>query len=317
VDTDCAIDDAIALALLPALLVTCVGGMVAADHAVLGARRLVGGFATSYGQARLPHVCLGLDPPNDILAVAPWARTYRERCERMLADIGMPSDAGATVHCALQPAPGDAASALIAAAREHAGNARLVCLGPLSNVAEALRREPGLFKMVAELVILGGAVRMRGSAPHGSEWNMWFDPVAAHEVFEAARLADLPLVLLSVDVANEDAIDLDSAAVRSLYKPVECTTGGADAQEQRRCYGRRLVALQPEALTMDPLAAAFVLAPETFKFEDAHVRVDKATGVTEEVVAGLGTRVRLAVSVDSHAYAQLLLRELIRPDPTD
>lgn len=339
IDTDCAIDDAIALVLLPAILVSAVGGILPAHRAAAGARRLLGGLRRGRPHAAAPRVCPGLDPPNDFMGVAPWAPAYRARCERMLDDIALPADAGVDVRCATMADPTpkaapDAADAIIAAVRLHAG-ATLVCLGPLTNVAEAIDREPDLLSQLGELVVLGGAVRHAGAAPHGAEWNMWFDPASAAKVFAAAAAAgSAPLVLLANDVANDDAIDVHGPLVRALCEPVECdlacpplaadalaSLSLADPAEEavddkasrlrRQCLGRRLIALQPEALTMDPLASAFVLDPTIFEVEDAHVSVDPLTGFTAESVAGAGTSVRLAVRVDSSAYERLLRKELL------
>jgi len=128
-------------------------------------------------------------------------------------------------------------------------------------------------------------------------------------------------VLLSNDVANDDAINVHAPLVRALCEPVECklpaaplAPAGEDraaARAYRQCVARRLVALQPEALTMDPLAAALVLRPSIFELQLAHVCVDERTGVTAECAAGRGTAVQLAVRIDCGEYERLLRDELL------
>jgi len=157
-----------------------------------------------------------------------------------------------------------------------------------------------------------GAVRRKGHAPCGAEWNMWCDPRAATATFEAAAAAGIVLVLLANDCVNEDAIDVHSEAVSRLCEPVACDEEGlAATQLARKRFGRRLVALQPEALTMDPLAAAYVLDPSLFEMEETHVAVDPDTGVTYEVGPGKGARLQLATRIDSRGYERLLLKELL------
>lgn len=310
IDTDSAIDDAIAMVLLPALLITSVGGILSAQQAAATARRLV---APLSAEGAAPPVCAGLDPVRNAMQDAPWAPKYSAQCISALDDIALPADAG---HAARAPAL-DAASAIAATAQQHPG-ATLVCLGPLTNIAEVVRRESGILSRLGELVVLGGAVRRAGSAPHGAEWNFAADPSSAAQVFAAVAAAGTKLVLLANDVANDDAISEQSPLVRALCEPVACgfgplpaADGGRAWHARRQCIGRRLVALQPEALTMDPLASAFVLDPSVFELEDVHLRVDPVTGVTTECGLGEGTLVRLATRIDTSAYERLLREELL------
>ncbi len=78
-----------------------------------------------------------------------------------------------------------AALALIRLAREHAGTFTLVALGPLTNLALALRLDPAFPQRVSRLVIMGGAVNARGNTSPVAEFNIMSDPEAAAVVFEA------------------------------------------------------------------------------------------------------------------------------------
>jgi purine nucleosidase len=79
-----------------------------------------------------------------------------------------------------------AASAILRLSREHEGNLTLVALGPLTNLALALRLDPGLPRRIARLVVMGGAVRGNGNTQRlAAEFNIGFDPEAAHVVFSA------------------------------------------------------------------------------------------------------------------------------------
>src|SRR3546814_7018732 len=74
---------------------------------------------------------------------------------------------------------------------EHAGRLVLVALGPLTNVALALKLDPTLPGRIARLVVMGGAVTCRGNITPAAEFNVYFDPEAAHIVFEAFPRFDL------------------------------------------------------------------------------------------------------------------------------
>jgi purine nucleosidase len=78
-----------------------------------------------------------------------------------------------------------AALALVRLAREHEGRLLLVALGPLTNLALAVRLDPALPSRIARLVVMGGAVTGHGNTTVPAEFNIGFDPEAAHVVFEA------------------------------------------------------------------------------------------------------------------------------------
>lgn len=318
VDTDVAIDDAIAFAMLPPpVLVTTVGGMLPARVGAPAALRLLLALADARApRGREARVVAGLEAPRDWVGAASWAPGYRRRCERMLDDIHAPPLPLAAADAAAATAgTAAAAAALVEAARAHAagGGARLVCLGPLTNVAAAIALDPAFLPSLAELVVLGGAARAAGNGPGGAEWNFWCDPGAAHGVLEAVRVLQAAgraaprVAMLGNEVVNERAFDTASALGRALASPTE----GARADWPRAWCGRRLIALQPEALAMDPLAAAYVLRPSVLHLETAHVAVDPATGVCAEDGAR-GAAVQLATAVDSGAYGRLLARCFVR-----
>jgi len=77
----------------------------------------------------------------------------------------------------------DAADFIIQSARDNPGEITLVAVGPLTNIAEALRREPKLPEMVAGLVIMGGTVEEPGNVSPVAEANFLNDPHAADALF--------------------------------------------------------------------------------------------------------------------------------------
>lgn len=84
-----------------------------------------------------------------------------------------------------------AALAMLRLSHEHAGELTFVMLGPLTNLALALRLDPDLPRRVPRLVVMGGAVTGRGNTRIPVEFNIGFDPEAAHIVFSAWPQFDL------------------------------------------------------------------------------------------------------------------------------
>ncbi|MCF5954013.1 nucleoside hydrolase, partial [Xanthomonas perforans] len=76
-----------------------------------------------------------------------------------------------------------AALAILRLSHEHAGKLLLVALGPLTNLALALTLDPTLPQRVARLVVMGGALTGHGNITAAAEFNIGFDPEAAHIVF--------------------------------------------------------------------------------------------------------------------------------------
>jgi purine nucleosidase len=84
-----------------------------------------------------------------------------------------------------------AALAIVREATEHAGQLLLVTLGPLTNLALALRLDPDLPKKIGRLVVMGGAVTGKGNTSIAAEFNFAFDPEAALIVFQAFEQIEL------------------------------------------------------------------------------------------------------------------------------
>lgn len=95
---------------------------------------------------------------------------------------------------------------------ERVRNARepveILALGPVTNIGEALQRDPSITRHIAEIVIRGGAVHVPGNLQDGgvfhtenstAEWNMYIDPQAARTVFPSG----IPLRLIALDATNK------------------------------------------------------------------------------------------------------------------
>ncbi len=83
-----------------------------------------------------------------------------------------------------------AALAMIRLSHAHPG-LLLVCLGPLTNLALALRLDPSLPSRIGRLVVMGGAVTGQGNTSVSAEFNIAFDPESAHIVFGTFDTYDL------------------------------------------------------------------------------------------------------------------------------
>ncbi|QNN77926.1 nucleoside hydrolase [Pseudoxanthomonas mexicana] len=148
-----------------------------------------------------------------------------------------------------------AALAILRLSHQHAGKLVLVALGPLTNIALALKLDPTLPQRVARFVVMGGAVTCHGNITPAAEFNFYFDPEAAHITLQAFGRYDLA--------------DWEATIAHGLPHHEVDAWLAADS-ERARFYARisektRLWSADRRGdhwFAADALAMAFVLTPE-------------------------------------------------------
>lgn len=144
----------------------------------------------------------------------------------------------------------------------------LCVLGPMTNLATALRMKPQIVAGIARVVMMGGACREAGNRTMTSEFNMLADPHAAHIVFSSG----LPITLLPLDATHQVILTPEHVAnfvkvAGRISQPLGELMAFWDRNDPRR-YGSRGGPLH------DPLVIAFLLAPALFTTEKARVYVE-------------------------------------------
>jgi inosine-uridine nucleoside N-ribohydrolase len=82
---------------------------------------------------------------------------------------------------------------------QYPNEVTLVAVGPMTNIALAFERRPDLAPLVKRLVFMGGNARVPGNVTPAAEFNIWFDPEAAHAVTASA----VPqIVMFGLDITN-------------------------------------------------------------------------------------------------------------------
>jgi purine nucleosidase len=196
-----------------------------------------------------------------------------------------------------------AALAIVRLAREHAGKLVLVALGPLTNVALAVRLDPELPSRLARFVVMGGAVTGQGNTTVPAEFNIGFDPEAALVVFEAFprfELVDWEAVLRHGFSHRGFEGWLASGDGRAAFYD-------AISRKTRAWAGDRRGDLWHSA---DALAMQVALAPETSRqAEDRYVAVETegrfsrgATIVDWAQRSGRAANARIHLAVDQQAF---------------
>ena len=147
----------------------------------------------------------------------------------------------------------------------------LVPVGPLTNIATAIKLEPRIVERIPQTVIMGGAHESGNTTP-SAEFNVWVDPDAARIVF-AAGLQNL--VLVPLDATHRALVSLDDCRrLRELGTPAG-TAAAAFIEGRIAAYD----ALQPmdtaaSAPVHDALCIAYLVDPTVVTGRRAHVDVE-------------------------------------------
>ncbi|HET9909041.1 MAG TPA: nucleoside hydrolase [Anaerolineales bacterium] len=154
------------------------------------------------------------------------------------------------------------------------GEISLVAIGPLTNVALAIRQEPRIVDSLKELIIMGGAIRSEGNTTALAEFNTYVDPHAAHIVFHAG----IPTTLVPLDVTYQCILtEQDVARLQVLDSPI--TTFIKDATRFYMEYHDDYQGIEGCVIN-DPLALALTFAPQLCDYQELPVDVDISGGIS-------------------------------------
>ncbi|HEX5228425.1 MAG TPA: nucleoside hydrolase [Bryobacteraceae bacterium] len=298
-DTDAGSDDMMAIALLlsdPSVrldAVTVVNGLA---HVDAGARNM-GRLLDLAGRKGVP-VFAGRNQP--LRGTNEFPSEWRKISDD-LPGVPLPAAARAPEHKL-------ASDFFVEHLRDASEPVRILALGPLTNIAEALNRDRSIVRNIREIVIMGGAVRVPGNLQDGgvfhttnnaAEWNIFIDPMAARIVFRSG----IPLRLIALDATNKVKIgpeflrDFESKA-RSPLARVVAGVLAADHEtiDQGIFYA------------WDPLAAAALVRPVIVKTVPVHIDVKQDGPEEGRTIAAPGTaNAKVAVDADGDAFRALFL----------
>ena len=154
------------------------------------------------------------------------------------------------------------------------GEISLVCIGPLTNLALALRMAPELNTAISEVIIMGGAIRHGGNTTPIAEFNTFCDPHAAHIVFHSG----LPLLLVPLDVTYQ--VVFTKADVHRLLKSPSAIPQFIDDATRYYMEFHNDYQKIEGCIINDPLALALTFAPYLVDVDRLYVDVDISGGVS-------------------------------------
>ncbi|RWO91077.1 nucleoside hydrolase [Mesorhizobium sp.] len=158
--------------------------------------------------------------------------------------------------------------------KEESGTITLCALGPLTNIALALIREPMIAPRIKEIVLMGGGFFEGGNVTPTSEFNIYVDPHAADVVFKSG----IPIVMMPLDVTHKA---LTTAKRTQAYRKLGTRVGTATAEmlEFFERFDEAKYGTDGGPLH-DPCVIAYLLKPELFRGRNCNVAVETASELT-------------------------------------
>ncbi|MGB7451157.1 MAG: nucleoside hydrolase [Lysobacterales bacterium] len=187
----------------------------------------------------------------------------------------------------------------------------LVPTGPLTNIGEAMSRQPDILPKIREIVMMGGAMREAGNTTPSAEFNILEDPHAAHIVMQCGR----PLTIVPLDVTHQALVSQNRIEqIRELKTPIGTAVVGMMEFFNRfdsEKYGSDGAPLH------DPCTIAYLLKPQLFEGKMCNVEIETGSPLTRGHTAvdfwGITDRVRNAnwlYKVDADGFFELLIERL-------
>ena len=175
---------------------------------------------------------------------------------------------------------GSAVSFIVDTVMSRPGEVTLVAIGPLTNIAQAIRAEPAFASNVKQLVIMGGAIASlpdgAGNITPNAEFNFWVDPEAAYVTLRS----EIPIELSPLNVSRKSALTKDW-----YEEMVEADT--PLTQLLKETLGRRFESEPGRVWYMyDQIAVASIIDPTLVTSERLYVDVNIDHGISYGVSVG-------------------------------
>lgn len=197
----------------------------------------------------------------------------------------------------------DAVTFLLQQINAHPGQITLIAIGPLVNVGDAIKKDPGTFRKLKRVVMMGGSV-YRGygeNRPPEPEWNIARDPEGA----KALMGAGVPIFMMPLDSTQ---IQLGTAERERIF------SAGLPVTDQLTLLYHQWLGNADNHPTMptlfDPVAAAYAIRPELCPMKALRIEVDDK-GLTRPVDGPSNAQV--CVKSDEKGFLDFLIGRVTSP----
>ena len=191
----------------------------------------------------------------------------------------------------------------------------ILALGPLTNLADALNRDPDLATMIGQLAMVGGTCGGPGNATAAAEFNMVCNPDAAHQVF----CTPVTKTLIPLDVSSQLVMTYDQF---DQLPPEETKKGGLLRRLLPVSFRNHHQRLGQESIHLhDAVGLVSILQPELFETEPMYGDIETTGRLTKGATVFDRRRnpdhqpnMDVAVSMDVAAVMDCIMRGLAAPE---
>ena len=284
IDTDPGVDDALAIALAHAMpqvelvALTAIFGNTFVEQSSRNARFLldllkVEGVPVAEG-AKLPYGATTYEP-------SAWVHG-----DEGYGDIAKIPQIGSNT-------PETAAELLVKMCSDAPGEITVCAIGPLTNIADALRLDDSFANNIKELVIMGGAFECDGNITPHAEANIYHDAIAADEVFASG----MPIRMVGLDATMKTLLTLEDFAEMAASAPV--AGGFVDRISQFYLGFYRSVGVTNGCPMHDSTAVLACAFPEKFTWKNSGVAVVQDGEAVGDTIAAERPITKIAMDVEA------------------
>lgn len=221
----------------------------------------------------------------------------------------------------LKPISDHAVDLIISKVMQYPNKITLIAIGPLTNIAIAIRKEPQINRNIKELIIMGGAATVLAHCiTPVAEFNMYIDPEAAKIVFHSG----IPITLVGFDVTMKVFLTKEYL---NMLKSYNSSLGDyvVEQAEPWIAFLQRLFPRRPEfrygCPLHDPLAVAIAIDRELVETERMYVDIETRGELSRgQVVADRGwavfppigrPNVDVCIDVNTKRFMELLISRIV------
>ena len=209
--------------------------------------------------------------------------------------------------------PSDGVAFLLDQIRAHPGEITLIAIGPLSNIEEAVKRDPATFRKLKRVVMMGGSVYRGYDGPSGggepgkrnppdAEWNVACDPAG----LRALLASGVPVFMMPLDSTQ---IHLETKEREEIFAHGSPLTDQLTLLYHQWMGGTASHTVTPTLF--DPVAVTYAIRPDLCPMTPLRLEVDDK-GLTRPVEGPANAQVCL--KSDEKGFLDLLLNRLTKED---
>ncbi|HLF19410.1 MAG TPA: nucleoside hydrolase [Bacteroidota bacterium] len=189
----------------------------------------------------------------------------------------------------------------------------IVALGPLTNLAKALKKNPWIFRKVGKIVSMGGAFRVSGNTGPVAEFNYFVDPDAAQILVNS----NLPMTVIPLDVTEQIVLMRREVEYRARRRASDVAKFVLEVTNHYMRYHRRTEGFFGGYLH-DPIAIAAAVWPSIIETKQIHVDVEtegkftRGMSVAEfrKPLTSQVTKVNVATKIDRERFLRFFHERL-------